>query len=136
MIRGKNLQQCPYGLPIESACKCIGYNIKNMIYLKDVEEDGREKAADHNRSVLFASSGCEKCPFADRIYEENNTVDCKFNPETRTPMVGSVGLTGSPLYPHTFVGEMAKPLYSNFPESEYKDDNISNTYLGLLSFYG
>ncbi len=45
-------------------------------------------------------------------------------------------LAGSPLYPHIYVGEMPKPLYSNYPDTEYQDDNIHRTYLGLMSFYG
>ena len=49
----------------------------------------------------------------------------------------NIPLSGSPLYPRIFVGDSAKPLQGQFPESEYIDDNISRTWTGLLtSFYG
>lgn len=49
----------------------------------------------------------------------------------------NIPLSGSPLYPRIFVGDSAKPLQGQFPESEYVDDNISRTWTGLLtSFFG
>lgn len=49
----------------------------------------------------------------------------------------NIPLSGSPLYPRIFIGESAKPLQSQPNESEYVDDNISRTWLGLLtSFHG
>ena len=61
--------------------------------------------------------------FSEEDEEEENPID-------------DFGFSGSPVYPHIYVGEMPKPLYSNYPESEYQDDNIHRTYLGLMSFYG
>lgn len=133
MIRGK-IHPCPFGLPIPSACKQVGQNINEMSPLEEAEEEDRPTIKEDNQMLLFdAEEDCGKCPFAASIIKEKGSVDCRYG-ETRPS--GDVAFSGSPLYPHTYVGEMAKPLYSNFPEHEYKDDNIHNTYLGLLSFYG
>ena len=49
----------------------------------------------------------------------------------------NIPLNGSPLYPRIYTGDSAKPLSTGpFPESEVGDDNISNTWHGLMSFYG
>ena len=45
----------------------------------------------------------------------------------------NIPFTGSPLYPRIYVGDSAKPLMNQFPNSEYVDDNISRTYTGLLT---
>lgn len=133
MIRGKR-HKCPFGLPIPSACFAAGENIEGMVPIEDLEAEDAEYAKEDNTDRLFeAEDGCGECPFASKIFEDDAAVECKYGEDIPT---GDVGFNGSPLYPHTYVGEMAKPLYSNFPEHEYKDDNIHNTYLGLLSFYG
>lgn len=49
----------------------------------------------------------------------------------------NIPLNGSPLYPRIYTGDSAKPLSTGpFPESEVGDDNITNTWHGLMSFYG
>jgi hypothetical protein len=49
----------------------------------------------------------------------------------------NIPLSGSPLYPRIYTGDSAKPLASGpFPETEIVDDNITNTWHGLMSFYG
>ncbi len=48
----------------------------------------------------------------------------------------NIPLGGSPLYPRIFLGDSAKPLMGQFPASEYVDDNINTTWLGILSFFG
>lgn len=48
----------------------------------------------------------------------------------------NIPLNGSPLYPRIFTGDSAKPLMGQFHESEWVDDNISRTWLGLMSYYG
>ena len=49
----------------------------------------------------------------------------------------NIPLNGSPLYPKIYTGDSAKPLSSGpFPETEVVDDNITNTWHGLMSFYG
>lgn len=53
------------------------------------------------------------------------------------PPATNIPINGSPLYPRTFIGESAKPFNGQFQESEYIDDNISRTWLGVLtSFHG
>ena len=49
----------------------------------------------------------------------------------------NIPLNGSPLYPRIYTGDSAKPLSTGlFPETEVGDDNITNTWRGLMSFYG
>lgn len=133
MLRGK-LHSCPFGLPIPSACKCAGKQVKDMTPLEGLKDDDLITARRNNRAILFETENdCQQCPHALSILEEKGSVDCRFGELRATT---DIAFTGSPLYPHTFTGEMAKPFYSNFPENSYKDDNIHNTYLGLLSFYG
>lgn len=49
----------------------------------------------------------------------------------------NISLNGSPVYPQIYTGDSARPLMGQYPESEYKDDNnINQTWLGLMSFYG
>lgn len=49
----------------------------------------------------------------------------------------NIPLNGSPLYPRIYTGDSAKPLSTGLhPESEVGDDNITNTWHGLMSFYG
>nr|BDD46218.1 hypothetical protein 50 [bacterium] len=49
----------------------------------------------------------------------------------------NIPLNGSPLYPRIYTGDSAKPLSTGlFPESEIGDDNITNTWRGIMSFYG
>jgi hypothetical protein len=137
MIRGKT-KSCPFGLPITKGCKCAGEAIASMHPVEGAEDSEKAQIKSSNKALLFShlSDSCGTCPFADAIYEKTGTVDCKWQEGERPIPAGSVGLQGSPLYPNTYVGEMPKPLYSNFPDSEYTDDNIHHTYLGLLSFYG
>jgi len=136
MIRGK-ARPCPFGLPIPDGCNCVGNSIKFMAVVPD-DEDEAEEVKEYNRSLLFnqISGASEQCPYADLILDKKDSVDCKYDKENGVQPAGNLGLNGSPLYPHTFVGEMGKTQYSNFPEHGYRDDNISNTYQGLLSFYG
>lgn len=49
----------------------------------------------------------------------------------------NIPLNGSPLYPRIYTGDSAKPLSTGlFPESEIGDDNITNTWHGIMSYYG
>jgi len=78
--------------------------------------------------------------FLDTIFSEDEE-DIVFLEEDsenddESEISDNIPLNGSPLYPRIFIGESAKPLMNTFHDSEYVDDNISRTYLGLLSFYG
>jgi len=49
----------------------------------------------------------------------------------------NIPLNGSPLYPRIYTGDSAKPLSTGlFPATEVGDDNITNTWRGIMSFYG
>lgn len=46
-------------------------------------------------------------------------------------------LSGSAMYPRIYIGDSAKPLPRQSDSSFHFDDNVTNTYMGMLtSFYG
>jgi hypothetical protein len=46
-------------------------------------------------------------------------------------------LSGSAMYPRIYIGDSAKPLPRQSDSSYHFDDNVTNTYMGMLtSFYG
>lgn len=66
-------------------------------------------------------------------YEEEDELE---NGELSEESSVNIPLSGSPLYPRIYLGDAAEGP-GQFPESEYVDDNISRTYMGLLTgFYG
>lgn len=81
--------------------------------------------------------------FIDFLHQEEEPEDDGALEESEESEPGSVEdstnipLNGSPLYPRIYTGDSAKPLSTGlFPESEVGDDNITNTWRGLMSFYG
>lgn len=81
--------------------------------------------------------------FIDFLYQEEEAEDDGAPEEAGESESKSVEdsvnipLNGSPLYPRIYTGDSAKPLSTGvFPESEVGDDNITNTWRGLMSFYG
>jgi hypothetical protein len=140
MIRGK-LHECPFGLPVTGGCEIMGSAIKEMTPL-DLAEDKEEakEIADSNLEIMLMISEDErshsKCPFADMIFKEKKSVDCKYDPRQSTIPAGNVGLNGSPLYPHIMIGNMPEAQYG-YPLDYYSDNNESrNVYYGLYSLIG
>jgi len=127
-IRGKNVRDCPFGLPIPEACGNAGDAIHRMA---PAEEDRVKRA---NRLVYAYHKGCKGCPYADKVLEEHGKVDCDFGDTAagkRTP-----ALKGSPLYPKTFHGIGLDGLYG-YPLGFYADNNESrNLFFGLFSLLG
>ena len=64
-----------------------------------------------------------------------NLEDLEESKEDEEKSSVNIPLSGSPLYPRVYVGDSAKPLMGQFHESEYMDDNISRTWLGLLTSF-
>jgi hypothetical protein len=143
MIRG-NIHQCPFGLPVTEACVSIGFVresgrslIGDMVEVDLAESDeDRDEIIEKNMDLLFLAEKKQKCPFADRIFEEKGSVDCKFDKNQERLPAGNVGLTGSPLYPHIMIGNMPEAQYG-YPMDQYSDDNESrNIYYGIYSLVG
>tara|TARA_B100000131_G_scaffold322185_1_gene375291 strand:+ start:8577 stop:9005 length:429 start_codon:yes stop_codon:yes gene_type:complete len=142
MIRGKT-HHCPFGLSIPGGCKSAGGSVSgsnsaavSQMQVIDVKDDDLEEVIDSNIEILLAVEEPGRCPFADMIIEDREAVDCKFDESLSSMPAGNVGLNGSPLYPHTFVGNMSEAQYG-YPLDHYSDNNESrNVYYGLYSLIG
>jgi hypothetical protein len=144
MIRGKS-NSCPFGLPITDGCKVAGGTIggsgKSAImemHPLEASESKEEAAeiADNNLEIMLMVEEHSRCPFADMVFEEKESVDCKYDPKQSTIPAGNVGLNGSPLYPHIMIGNMPEAQYG-YPLDYYSDNNESrNVYYGIYSLVG
>ena len=143
MIRGK-IHNCPFGLPVTGGCSFIGGTTEDgspvIARMTPVDSANSEQEAEditeYNLEAMMTVSESAACPFADRIYEKKGSVDCKYDERSESMPAGNVGLTGSPLYPHTMVGNMPQAQYG-YPLDHYSDDNESrNIYYGIYSLIG
>jgi len=131
-IRGKNVRECPFGLPIPEACENLGGSVARLAPIDD--KDSAKDVAKANRLVYAYQKECRKCPYADKILEEHGKVDCDFGDTAAGKRVPS--LKGSPLYPQTFHGIGLDGLYG-YPLGFYADNNESrNLFFGLFSMLG
>lgn len=134
IIRGDDIRACPFGLPMTDACKFAGNSVLRMAPLDSVSEDDKSTVIDANKLTYTYHKDGERCPFADKILEVSNKVDCDF---------GDVGaglhsqpFAGSPVYPHMFTGVGFDGLYG-YPLGYYTDNNNSrNLFFGLFSYLG
>ena len=144
MIRGKT-KLCPFGLPVPGGCTGAGGQLEDsknsaVSYMQPIDDsmsdEESEEAMENNWELLFSIDEDRKCPFADMIFEDKESVDCKYDEASGSLPAGNVGLQGSPLYPHVHVGNMPKAQYG-YPLEYYSDDNESrNVYYGLYSLIG
>lgn len=135
VIRSNVARQCPYGLSVPNACKCVGKAIYQMAPLgavKDEEKQATLKKA--NGLIYLYNKKKAPCPFADKILDEFDKVDCDWSDTGEGE--NSIPLAGSPLYPRTFSGIGADTLQS-LPLGFYADHLPSrNLFYGLFSFLG
>jgi len=144
MIRGKT-KLCPFGLSIPGGCMSAGGPsredevavISKMVPLQlSKNEEERQGITEDNIEEMLLAETPEKCPFADRVFEDKGSVDCKFDDKQQSLPAGSAGLNGSPMYPHIMIGNMPKAQYG-YPINYYSDDNENtNVYYGIYSLIG
>lgn len=144
MIRGK-AKTCPFGLSVPGGCLSAGGLsvedevpvISKMVMLHSIKDkEKRGQALEDNLEELLLAETAKVCPFADRVFESKAAVDCKFDERSDSAPAGSAGLNGSPIYPHTMIGNMPKPQYGH-PISHYSDDNENTSvYYGIYSLIG
>lgn len=135
VIRSDDIRGCPFGLPVNTACKNVGKSIARMAPLQSAEND-HEKAqlTKANKLVYITHKTGKKCPFADKILENHDKVDCDFGDTGQGEK--ALPWRGSPLYPQTFSGIGLDGLYG-YPLGFYADNNESrNLFFGLFSFLG
>lgn len=135
IIRGEEVRDCPFGLPITKACQNAGEAIHRMAPLSSTEdEEEQQKIIKANKMVYVYHKTGERCPYADKIMEVHNKVDCDFADTGEG--LQSTPFRGSPLYPSTFYGIGLDGLYG-YPLGFYADNNESrNLFFGLFSLLG
>ena len=144
MIRGKT-KLCPFGLSVPGGCLSAGGSseedesavISKMVPLHLIEDKAqRQEVLEDNIEEMLLVEAPEQCPFADRIYEDKKSVDCKFDENQQSMPAGSAGPNGSPMYPHMMIGNMPKAQYGH-PINYYSDDNENTSaYYGIYSLIG
>lgn len=126
-------KRCPFGLPIDKACKHVGDSVQNMMPLE--ETDKPEKVKKANQRVYLYSRTNKTCPFAANIIDDMDSVNCNYGDHAAGAPLGTA-LIGSPLYPQTFSGIGMDGLYA-FPMGFYADNNTSrNLFTGIFSLVG
>lgn len=135
VIRGNGVRACPFGLSIINGCKFAGNSIHRMAPVKAGESDeDKIKIAQANKLVYSYHKDGHRCPYADKILEVQDKVDCDFGDTGEG--LQSTPFRGSPLYPQTFSGIGLDGLYG-YPLGFYADNNESrNLFFGLFSFLG
>jgi len=135
IIRGNDLRECPFGLPITKACRYVGKSIHRMAPLDSAEtKEERKKIKSANKIVYVYHKTGDRCPYADKILESKDKVDCDFGDTGEG--FRSVPFRGSPLYPQTFSGIGLDGLHS-YPLGFYADNAESrNLFFGLFSLLG
>lgn len=144
MIRGKS-KICPFGLSVPGGCLAAGGPsaedelpvISKMVPISMARnKDEATSIFEDNIEEFLLAEKPVMCPFADKIYEEKEAVDCKFDEENDSIPAGNVGLNGSPIYPHIMIGNSPKAQYG-YPINQYSDDNENTSvYYGIYSLIG
>lgn len=130
-IRGPNVAECPFALPVPMACKCAGGTVHKMAPV----EEGNENIKRANRLVYAYNKECRECVYADKILETHEKVDCNYGDTGEGKK--SLPFAGSPLYPSNFVG-IGLDGISSYPLGYYSDANNEsrNLFFGLFSYLG
>jgi hypothetical protein len=133
MIRGR-AKKCPFGLDIPEGCRCAGSAVNMMTQVDNLKGDDAIMAVDENYDIMLSIEEPDSCIHADVIIDEKEIVECKFDEDRKMAPAGTMGLNGSPHYPHIFSGNAPK-VDSAFPVKNYVDDNYNNNaYYGLFSY--
>jgi hypothetical protein len=144
VIRGK-IHICPFGLNVPFGCRRIGgladkrfsaAEVMTPISYGDTEEE-RRGIVEGNLDVALMIEEPIVCPFADTIFDEKESVDCKYDENLSDIPAGTTGLSGSPSYPHIMIGQMPKAQYGAGEPQEYMnhytDDNNTNIYYSIYN---
>ncbi|KKM62377.1 hypothetical protein LCGC14_1522280 [marine sediment metagenome] len=129
VIRGDNVRECPFGLPIPESCENAGEAIHRMAVT-----EGSDKLKRANRLVYAYHKEHKECRYADKILVEFKKVDCDFGDTAEGKK--STPFRGSPLFPRTFHGVGLDGIYG-YPLGFYSDNSQSrNMFFGLFSLLG
>ena len=136
MIRGL-LNNCPFGLPIPSGCKCAG-GLANGTDIMAIEimtpvdhSDDPDDSLSENLELLSDISHPKKCPYLDNIFSDSKKVDCKYG-DNKSIVSNQLPLNGSPEYPSIMIGNSSIPGFGQ-PPHDYSDNNNVAVYYGIYS---
>jgi hypothetical protein len=132
MIRGPGVRQCPFGLPISTACKNAGSSVDNMIQLSGDERKMAKQTKLNKRVYIYNQTG-ERCVYADKIVEGKDKVHCDFGDGGQR--ISDFPIRPSPFYPRVFHGLGQYGLYS-YPVNDYMDaSGARQMFSGIFSLY-
>lgn len=81
IVRENEERSCPYGLPINEACKTVGKFINDMCSLENIEDKTEKEIAETSNKRIYAllkkDENAGKCKFANVIFD-NEKVECSF----------------------------------------------------------
>lgn len=128
-IRSEKNTKCPFGLPINTACKNVGMAVKIMGAIENEDDELRNA----NLKIYLYYKNGKECPFAVNIMD-NGAVNCNFDDSAsgfKNPL-----FEGSSLYPQTFTGINVDNLYG-YPLGFSNEGDVSrNIPYGILSLVG
>ncbi len=111
-------ERCPFGLPIPTGCKYVGEAIFDMVPWRDAETK-------NNKRIYNKTRTHDKCPFAAKLIDEKDAVDCSHGTTTEgrtTPKM----YRASPIYPKLFEGFNTINLDRNY--HQYHDFSYYSIY--------
>lgn len=133
VIRGTGVRECPFGLPIISACKSAGDSITRMQPLDEVATGKQSICRTANRRIFRHYADGKQCAFADSIVESKNVTNCDYGDSAAGQH--SVALPASSIYPKTFGGNWGTGLFA-YPINFYYDNYESRQiFAGIYSIY-
>ena len=133
IIRSEETRACPFGLPIAAACRSVGTAIDNMMPLAAVDKEKREHYQRSNKRIMLVHHSQERCPYADKIVEGKEVVDCDFG--DGGARLSDTPMKPSPYYPRIFNGLGQYGLYG-YPISHWTDDQAARqVFTGIFSIY-
>lgn len=111
--------QCPFGLPIPTACKYAGESVQDM--------STREVEHRHNRRLYNKERTHQMCPYALQLLEEQKAVRCSYGTiNAKVPQWEQH--RGSPLYPKLWQGFNIPDILMNRNYYTYNDFNYTSLY--------
>lgn len=133
IIRGTGVRECPFGLPIISACQTAGDAISRMQALEEVPGNKRDACKTANKRIFRHYADGNQCKYADSIVEHKNVTNCDFGDNAAG--VHDVALPASPVYPRIFNGLWPTGLFA-YPINFYYDNYESRQiFSGIYSIY-
>lgn len=133
VIRKDTARTCPFGLPIPTACKNAGSSVDRMQALEEVDKEKRDRVRRANRRIYVHSKDGQRCPYADKIVEEHDSVHCDYGEGGER--LRDFPLRPSPFYPRVFSGLGQTGLFA-YPVDYYWDNpQARNLFTGIFSIY-